>query len=122
MQLIGMSERRYFGRGTRLAAIFLKPDGFEFELPVSVDQMSELIAQSGEVNTSPQRSSARPPSRSPAPRSPTAPQSQPTEVPIHEALSDDAGEFEGDEGTIRLARINDDFGGGFADDDDDDSL
>ena len=92
MQLIGMSERRYFGRGTRLAAIFLKPDGFEFELPVSVDQMSELIAQSGEA-APPHRSSVRPPSRSPAPRAPTAPQSQPTEVPIHEALSDDDDEF-----------------------------
>lgn len=108
MKLIGVGERRYFGGDRYAIAIFQKEDGAEFDLPVNMDQMASILAESGQADArrtvrAPVRTPARTPAPAPAPSS------------FEDDMSDD--EVEGTD-TIRLAS----FQGGGSEFDDGDRL
>ena len=99
MQLVGVGERRYFGADNYAVAIFRKDDGTEFELPVTVNQMATILAESGQVRRGP-------PARTPvvAPAAQARPQTSSPAAAFDRDFGDDGEEVEGTP-TIRLARV-----------------
>jgi hypothetical protein len=111
MQLVGISERRYFNGRNFLGALFRKEDGTEFELPMSVDQLSVLLEEAGQIEVE-----APPPP--PRRRQAAAPQPSPVAPPqanFHDDFADD-DEFEEVDGpTIRLAQFDSGIAEGMGD-------
>lgn len=112
MQMIGYTERRYFNGSNFLGALFQKPDGEEFEMAISPDQLAVLLAESGQVGPTARR---RPATRvTPAP-SPVMPPGPPLGTDFADAMGDD--DFEEVDGpTIRLATFDSGNAGGGGDD------
>jgi len=91
MQMIGIVETRYFGGPHELSVRILKDDDNYFDLPISLEQASMLLAETDQA--APVRT-----------RQPAAPPATPPTTPnVPSGFEDEDGEEMADTDSIRLA-------------------